>query len=74
MYEVKIDFAYDGANEIHEIVEFERDYGVKAEYVSRANGWPVLRVTCSDRKILETLLADRDEEWRIDEIREAATA
>jgi hypothetical protein len=68
MLVIDVDFAYDGSNEDHEITQFERDYGVKTLLVGRANGWPVLRVKSSDRKVLETILADRDESWRTGEI------
>ena len=68
MYSVDIDFAYDGSNEGWEITLFERDYGVTSQRVGRANGWPILRVFSSSRKILESILEVRDESWRVGEI------
>jgi hypothetical protein len=68
MYSVDVDFAYEGADEGWEITLFERDYGVTSQRVGRANGWPILRVFSSSRKILEDILEARDESWRVGEI------
>jgi len=72
MHAIDIDFAYDGQNEEVEILLFGRDYGVKPVVVGRVNGWPVLHVESSDRKIIEDLLEARDESWRTPEIDELA--
>jgi len=69
-YSVNVDFAYESALEAWEITMFERDYGVTAKIVDRVNGWPVLQVTSSSRKVLEDILEARDEAWRVGEIKD----